>query len=493
MNDKRQGSDGRTAFDVAIVGGGFSGSMLAVHLLHRARRPLAIALFDANNAFGKGVAYSTECPDHRLNVPAAKMSAFEGRPHHLVAWLRAHENVRAEVGLGDVEDGDFIPRAAYGRYVRALLGDALANAPQATLAQRVAHVVDLDPGRDGVRVSLVGAPPVHARRVVVATGTPVPGNPLAGDLPFFASSCYVKNPWGRASASRMQRAGEVLIVGSGLTALDAVMTARRGARISRIHVLSRHGRFPAMHRVARPFDGDLSRIAGERTIAGMVRAFREIVAASEPLGCDWRSIVDALRPLTAQLWRSMSVVERRRFVRHVRSLWETHRHRSAPEIVIEAAALEASGLVQRHIGRLRELQEIGGRARVRYSNPLGLDRTLDVDLVVNCTGPSSDLRSGNDPLLQSLLSRGLARQDAARLGLETAEDGALAGANGATSSHLFALGFWRRASVYESTAVPELRVQAEALADVLLSAHERHPDRRTEDPDAGLDIAALVG
>ena len=50
------------------------------------------------------------------------------------------------------------------------------------------------------------------------------------------------------------------------------------------------------------------------------------------------------------------------------------------------------------------------------------------------------------------------------LGLDTAADGAVRDARGRASETLFALGPLRRGELWESTAVPEIRAQAHALA-----------------------------
>jgi len=49
---------------IAIIGAGFSGTMVAVHLLRMAgdRGPTSIALIERTGRFTAGVAYGTECP-----------------------------------------------------------------------------------------------------------------------------------------------------------------------------------------------------------------------------------------------------------------------------------------------------------------------------------------------------------------------------------------------------------------------------------------------
>jgi len=75
-------------WDIAIIGGGASGTLLAVSLLRRARAPLRVLLVEKTGRVGPGLAYSTERPSHLLNVPAARMSAFPEDPEHFLRWAR---------------------------------------------------------------------------------------------------------------------------------------------------------------------------------------------------------------------------------------------------------------------------------------------------------------------------------------------------------------------------------------------------------------------
>jgi uncharacterized NAD(P)/FAD-binding protein YdhS len=93
---------------------------------------------------------------------------------------------------------------------------------------------------------------------------------------------------------------------------------------------------------------------------------------------------------------------------------------------------------------------------------------IHVDRVVNCTGPSSDVRRVGDSLLDALLSRRLLRPDPLGLGVETAPDGALLDAAGHPSRVLYLVGPLLKADHWEATAVPELRQHAARLAERLL-------------------------
>src|SRR5258708_1525253 len=116
---------------VAIVGGGFCGTLVPNYLLRaEARQSLRVVLIERAAArCARGVAYGTRNAVHLLNVPAGRMSALAHDPNHFLDW--AHRK-----GLV-VESGDFVPRMVYGEYLNDLLEDAEAAAPKWKRLERV--------------------------------------------------------------------------------------------------------------------------------------------------------------------------------------------------------------------------------------------------------------------------------------------------------------------------------------------------------------------
>jgi uncharacterized NAD(P)/FAD-binding protein YdhS len=196
-----------------------------------------------------------------------------------------------------------------------------------------------------------------------------------------------------------------------------------------------------------------------KTMRALFRAVREDLRRARQEGGDWRAVIDALRPWTQELWRGLPPVERRRFLRHVRALWESVRHRAAPEMRAAKDELERSGHLVRHKGRIVGLRPHAEGVEVIF-RPRGskAEQTLRVRAVINATGPETDPRKINSRLLQNLLRRHLIRPDPLGLGIET-RDGKCDGID-----PLHAVGSLRKGALWESTAVPELRVQAQELA-----------------------------
>ena len=462
-------------YDLAIIGAGFSGSMVAIHALTVARGPLTIALINKNADFGRGIAYGTRNPAHLLNVPAARMSAFVDDPDDFYRWLEEHRELCEAFGVGAARKDGFIPRALFGRYVSELLErQADAAPPGVVLKKIVADVQDMQECRGGLRVWLDADESLTARKVVLAPGNFPPGDPSLRDRSIFRSRCYLGTPWLGQRLDRIRRAKDVLVLGAGLTAVDLLLAMQEedGGETRRVHLLSRHGWLPQPHRLAPAYPAFFP--AGTerpRTVREVFRRVRAEVQHAAGQGIDWRPVLDSLRPISAEIWQGFDLVNKRRFLRHARSLWENHRHRVPPDVLTRIEGLEAAGQVVRHAGRIESMRAVSGgdRALVTYRPRGGQPCELTVDLVVNCTGPESNYRKLDDPLIINLLARGLIHPDPLLLGLAVAPNGAMQSVAGNYSSTFYTLGSPRRGQLYETTAVPELRQQAQRLARELVA------------------------
>lgn len=489
-----------SSFTVAIVGGGFAGAALAAQLLRKSLGTVSVILIEKGARIGRGVAYGTSCGEHLLNVPARSMSIFPDDPEHFLRWAQLNR------GIG-VKPGDYLPRQVYGHYVASVLQ----------------HEIDLHPGRfqrvqdEAVDVTRVdGAAEIRLRcgqtvfadKVVLALGNFPPGDPrLPGKTPH--SLHYVSDPWAPGALVRLDADGDkadynkndkhdrnrdgtgVLLVGSGLTSVDVAISLRSRGFRGPIHLLSRRGLLPQSHKACAvwpPFWDEYC----PRTARGLLRLVRAQVEAAEARGSGWRAVIDSLRPFTSTIWRSLSRKEQRKFLRHVRPYWEVHRHRVATEIGVTLASQVENGQIQIHAGRIAKYEEDANGVDVTYHNQktATLER-LRVKRVINCTGPEVDCRRIENLLLNNLLRQKLVRPDPLFLGLDTSEHGALIDTRGEPSDFLYTIGPSRKGSLWETTAVPEIRVQAFHMSTLLLSACEREEIKSIEhEPSADLHPAA---
>lgn len=442
---------------ICVIGAGFSGSMVAAHLLGSGPPDLRVVLAERGGAFARGVAYSTDRPVHRLNVAAGRMGAFPDQEADFLRWLRERDPAAAT--------GSFAPRSLYGEYLGDVLTEAERRGP-AALERRSDEAVSIEPRGDGALVRFAQSAPVEARRVVLALGNAAPADPIPVASELLRDGRYVPDPW-HLGSQPVSNHRPVMLLGTGLTMFDVALDfAARGYRGPMIAV-SRRGLIPASHRSPSLPPSGLGAWPELDSWDGTVRALVRLVRARvkrEPRG-EWREVINSLRPHTARVWRRMPLDQRRRFLERVRPFWESHRHRAPDDVGASIRGLMNSGRLHVGAARLIAISPAGAEVEVRM-RPRGQDavQSLRVAQVVNCTGPQCDYTKVRDALVVDLLERGLIAPDPLRLGLQTAEDGALVGAGGAASGVLFTLGPPRRPDLWESTAVPELRAQARDLA-----------------------------
>lgn len=442
--------------DVIIVGGGFSAACLAIQLLRSSRQSLSVAIVNRDEKIARGVAYRTECDAHILNVPAAKMSILADEPTHFLDWLTARH---------DYEGHHFVPRRIYGEYIESSLAAARAASGAVAVEWVAGSAVSLVPDAEGVTIQLASGNRLIARIAVLAIGNSPPVSPAA-----FASLSehrYKANAWASEADLQIGATDAVLVVGTGLTAIDHILKLSRDDHAGTIYVLSRRGKLPALHAPAPPWPSKWTESLPS-DIRSIFREVRSQVELAEAAGVDWRSVIDSLRHATPKIWQSLNAAEKKRFVRHVRPHWEIARHRipTTTHAVLERLMQESRMVLLS--GRVSQAVEREDCVEVGYvDRDTAETRVLRVDRVINCTGPGTVSRV-QDELLGCLLDQKLARLDCLGLGIETGVNGAVINAEGDMSGDIFAIGPVRKASLWESTAVPEIRVQAKELAGLIL-------------------------
>ena len=489
MQMNRTGRDQKMSkLTVAIIGGGFTGTTLAAQLLRNSRGSISVFLIERRARLGRGVAYSTECTEHLLNVRARNMSAYPENPEHFLEWARLNHDPA-------VSPDDYLPRPVYGQYVASVLQQEIERYPG-----QVEHVQDgavsiAHTGESAeietAEIRLRNGRTLFADKVVIALGNFPPGDPrLPGRTPDslrYVSNSWKSNFWTSSALGDVSHDKSVLLVGSGLTSVDVVITLRGLGFRGTIHILSRHGLLPQTHKATAPWPPFWTeQFPG--TVRGLLRLIRAQVEAAEKAGGGWHAVLDSLRPFTQEIWRSLSLKERRRFLRHVRPYWDAHRHRIAPAIGARLASQIQDGHIEIHAGRITAYAEDIDGVEVTYRDRESrqLER-LRVDGVINCTGPESDCRNVDDPLLTNLIRQKLARPDSLFLGLEVSPEGALIDAHGAASNLLYAIGPVRKGSLWETIAVPELRVQVSELSRLFVAVSKEEDAKREE------HCAAVVG
>lgn len=447
---------------IAVIGAGFSGTMTALHLLdHRPSR--RILLCERGPTFGRGPAYSTDDPAHLLNVRAGNMSAFPDRPDHFVDWLGRLDDVPPR-HRHDTPVGMFVSRALYGRYLSSLVQDVLSEGDGACRLRIVPdEVVGLERGAaGGFTLRLAGGRSHDVAGAVLAVGNLVPAR---GGTP----GLVVDNPWEVSCAAGLDPDRPVVVIGSGLTMVDVVIGLWSAGFSGPILAISRRGLAPRMHAAPAPWRSGLDTDDRPTTI-GLLRAVRREVRAAARAGIPWQSVIDAMRPITARLWRRLSDIEQARFIRHLRPWWDVHRHRMAPPVGQQVNGLIRRGYLSIVAGQVRSVEAEGDGIAVAWRGRGETDaRRIVAQRVVSASGPRP-LAETKDGLLGALMRSGLVRPDRHGLGLDVTEDLELVDRDGQVVRGLWALGPIVRGTFWECTAVPDIRNEASRLA-VRIGAH----------------------
>lgn len=456
----------KTQYDVILVGGGFSGTMVAVHLV-RAQANLRVALIDRGRTFGRGVAYGTIDPKHLLNVQADQMGAFPDDTGHFYRWLQTHPENLAAAGIRELRADAFIPRLVFGDYIQDLLREA--RTLPGTLDVIPDEIIELKQHPDG-RFELTGKTgrKLETARVVLALGNFPPGEAKQNKKD--ERVWFMNNPYDPEIHAKLAEPGDVLIIGTGLTSLDLLLTLDKTKPEGKIHLLSRRGLFPQPHKKAAPYPVFLDPQNLPKTARLLCRCVAWELRRAAAQGIDWRPVIDAIRPFNQAIWTNLPAAEQRRFLRHLQPLWDTHRHRCAPEIMAVKDRLEAEGRLICHQGHIEGYDPLENEVEVTY-RPRGTNevKKFCVRHVLSCTGPQADYRKLNDPLVQQLLAQDLLAPDPLRMGASTAAGGLIRNQAGEVINRLYTLGSTQKGRLYETIAVPELRGQAADLAARLLA------------------------
>lgn len=442
---------------VAIIGGGLSGAAVALHLADQLPPGSArVAVVEPRPVLGQGLAYSTPDPDHRLNVPARKMTLKTAEPLDFQHWLE--QQPETEGPAGDV----FPPRRVFAAYVAARLAGCLADG-------RVEHLRgtarNVEPGPAGSLIlDISHRDRIRADVVVLATGHP-PARLLPQVEPLVHSAALVRDAFAPGALDRIADDERVLIIGSGLTAADIVSTLARNGHRGPLHALSRHGHRSMPHGPVQPeSQADFARNPPPTARALLVRV-RAALDEDAAEGLTWHPLFDLLRAQAPTIWRSLSREERRRLLRHLRTFWDVHRFRIAPETCATLDRLTETGQLSWHVGRIRRVVAGPTGVAVTYRRRGGEDETgLPVDRIVLATGPAQDLAISGNPALAALAGRGRIAPDPLGLGLWSTVDGHARRTDGTPDPRIRVAGPIARGAVGELMGVPEIVAWAEMLA-----------------------------
>lgn len=438
---------------VTIIGGGASGVLLAAHLLRDPETDIRVTLIERRGEFGQGLAYSASQRDHKVNVPARGMSAFADDPEHFWRWLQTKGYPSARGSWV------FVPRRLYGAYLEHVLSEA-GRSRLGRLIVLSEEVMAVREAKTGIETMLANGTSLVSHHAVLAVGHETQP----------ARSRGIAVRVGSERDTPLDRDAEVMILGSGLSMVDAWLSLADVDHRGLITVVSRNGLLPKGHRDVKPINIDAADVPFGTSLHYFMAWFRELVRVTEAAGGDWRSVVDGLRPFNQRIWQNWSGHTRRQFLRHLRPWWNIHRHRLPPELHDRLVRAVAGGQVKLVAAEFVGVERVNGLVHAHIRNRGTSQReTLSVARVYDCGGVSVDVMSSSNPVIRDLVANGRARPDPLRIGLDVDEHCAVIDTDGKATDRLLVVGPLTRGRFFEIEAIPDIRVQAAKLAARILS------------------------
>lgn len=438
---------------IAIIGGGISGTLVVLNCLKHSKLPLQISWFDKTNAFCKGLAYSTKQKDHLLNVRAANMSLFPDEPEHFVNWLATY------YPLYTVKD--FVPRKLFGEYAWHTY-QTLKNAnPIVGVTEYAEEVTAIEQAEECFKISATDS---HlCTQVILALGNFLPAHPRSQSREFITAANYFQNAFDDKLTVAVAGQKQVTIIGSGLTMIDSVISLENNNYLGHITVISPHAYLPQAH-LEDPLPSVSSFIepTSHYTLPVLYALVNAELKKARNLNLNPHSVIDVMRPYLQELWCRLSLSDKHQFLRHLRHKWGVARHRAPAQsmAIIERLLREARLTVIK--GRIFDIKTRENGFELSFFDRKNAPKTLYTDILINCTGPESNLEKLDSPLIKQLLKDGIIAVDGLKYGLNASKKGEI-------SKNIYALGPLLKGILWESTAVPEIRVQAQNLAAKIIS------------------------
>ncbi len=450
---------------ISIIGGGISGALVVMNLLRIAQKDtVSIKWIEQSGSFGLGTAYSTDKAYHLLNVPAIAMGLFPDNPGGFYEWLKEKGHTYAEY--------DFVPRMIYGQYIKENLDSFLQNNQSVTLALITAEVNDVSRVGDQYSLSLANHDDILTDSVVLVPGNFLPAHPRVENMAYALSPGYHRNPWDNGLNDTLKKSDDVLVIGTGLTMVDKILDFYHQSHKGNIYALSRNGYLPLSHNPGSRHQ-KYPDYKEEMLVAGDAGKLLSIVRKHITKGIksviDWRVVLDSLRPSIPAIWNTLSLKEKQRFFRHINAAWAVARHRIPVICADIIQILRAKKQLDILSGRLIAIKPETDGFTVTYRDRKTLEiKSIAIHKIINCTGPQIYPGPDDSLLMRNLFAKEWVCADELGLGYNVLPDGRLLNKTHQILPNFYTIGSGLKGVLFETTAVPEIRAQANTLSKLLL-------------------------
>ena len=448
---------------IGIIGGGFSGCMLAQHLLESTSE-VNIIIFNKSTRIGPGVAYQPASNVLLLNVKAGKMSAFSTLPTNFVDWL-IKENIFPLKTREEITDS-FVSRELYGYYLDHIWQNILQK-HGARITKVINEVITISHRIDTFTIE-TKTKEYGVQYCVLATGNEKPRNPFLSDIAFISSQNYHQNPWA-IPVEKIHNTKPILIIGTGLTMVDTIQLLHKNLKNGIVYCISPHGFKILPHENSNIlYDDILEKIQLSGRLADLLAQFNSAKKEIQKRKGSLDALINFFRPITGIIWHGFTPYEKNFFLEHLRHKWGVARHRLPPISFQKINKEIQDKKLNINAGKIKEIIENESGLNVRYfDNAKNKELSLTVSCVINCTGPEGDVSKMKNGLLLNLLKKGLIESGPSNLGVQVSVND-MQIKNTHNIKKLYAIGNLLRGELWESTAVNELRSQTEKVAQEII-------------------------
>jgi uncharacterized NAD(P)/FAD-binding protein YdhS len=445
---------------VIIIGGGLSGALAAMKLAQLPGGPEILLVEKNSELLGRGVAYQYDFTHQPLNVVAGGMSLFPDRPMDFVEWLESN-HFKYNHLIEKVSPQEFIPRKIFGDYILENL-ERVKHEVKGRLQIRIDEAISILNYGHRKTVVLASGSSLHADDVVLALGNFPPADLFPDDNPVKNELRYYASPWSDKVYREIVGDEDILLVGSGLTAVDILLGLILRKFKGKVTMLSRRGRFPLPHDLSHPAFQILEpEIDHPRK---MFLWIRDLIRKNPTI--PWPAILDGLRPFTKMIWLTWSTEEKKYFLLRIRPFWEIARHRIPAKSASLLNEMINAGQLELKKGYIVEAMAVDSGIEIVFcSGPHNIRQVFH--RVINCTGPESNYRKVRFPIISDLIGRGKVKTDELGLGIQCTPEGKIINDQGKIEEGLWCLGPMRKSVLWETTALRELREQASELASLI--------------------------
>jgi len=444
---------------IVVIGGGWSGTFTAIQLLEMSKT-VRVKIIHSGPPLGLGIAYSTNELEHLLNVPAGRMSAFKNKPNHFSDWLISK-------GYSTNPTNEFVPRKVYGNYLIELIETYKTNNQLEVIDARA---IDIQKSKNHYEILLNTNNSVFADKIVLAIGNFLPASPKVKSPSFYKSNHYFQNPWTNDYLNNLATDKNILLIGTGLTMVDCILSLKKIGFQKTIYVVSPRGYTPVAHGPLETYTDFYSELEN-KSLLDIYKTIRKHILKAAKENITWRAVIDSLRPNAQQIWLHLSEKDKQQFISHLRHIWGVVRHRLPIKTYEEMNQLQTSGQMEVIGGRIDNLQEQSGNISVTIQlRKQSVIRELNVGTVVNCTGPQTNYNDLQDQLIMNLMSKKMILSDPLKMGIQATINGEVLQNKQEVSKDMYALGSMLRGLFWETTAIPDIRVQTEHIAKQIINS-----------------------